>query len=293
VKMFKNSNNNGPAKLAKNPQKFKNGPGPNKFGPKGVKKGWKKGPNSPKFAKKKAGNNLVATPPKPVAAAAPVASAAPVVSSSPTSNRMCGICKRHVPEGEGSKVDGEIFHKTCMKCSECLRPISGEFISHPKGGFCCNDCEKYLLEEVLCGKCGKTMVGTTVVFKKKEYHKACFGCFVCGASFGDEGFLTNDAGDPVCDDHVKSSAGPIVDRAPPVKPLKPPKMSVGSGSGSGRGGISSDTMKQLGLEEDSSELTASSEEEQLAPKNAMDFVEVSAIQPAVKTPPPPPPGRRR
>ena len=156
-----------------------------------------------------------------------------------------------------------------------------------KGRFVCLDCETKHLGAVIvggnfpCFKCGKTLVGTTVVHNQHEYHKTCFGCIVCGVGFGSDGYLTNNAGEPVCDDHVNSSAAPRAHTDASMKPLMPSKPA--------KGGLSLDTLAQMGMLDDD-------DDDELANKRPLAFEQASPLTPSKKassSPPPPPPGRRR
>lgn len=217
--------------------------------------------------------------------------AATSASSPPASRvsgqRACTICQLHVPEGEGAKLDGKLYHESCVRCHFCHKVIDGQFVRDDANDrFVCLDCEKPNLGpkveggEFPCAKCGQVLVGTVVKALGKEYHKACFVCVVCGVGFTN-GFLTNKDNEPVCDDHANTlssaaSSSPSSGGGP-VKPSKPLAFSGGA-----RGGLSQDTLAQLGMIDNDDDDDLSNKRPSEAPSGK-----------GTLTPPPPPPGRRR
>lgn len=129
-------------------------------------------------------------------------------------SKKCFECRKPVAYGEGVRVQSGVkstrgtkktytYHPECFRCTSCKKKISGAFMSGIEG-FYCPACQDKMTDMAVplddappCAACGKLLSGYTTKALGKEYHKACFKCYKCGASLED-GFIEKD-GNPVCE----------------------------------------------------------------------------------------------
>jgi len=122
--------------------------------------------------------------------------------------QVCSGCKQAV-SGEAISSAGGVYHPKCFECSQCFRPIEGDFTmkvnkrwckrcvqlakedsrdggSHTSGGGGGGAKMKMVNAEVIpCSICGKELEGKILRVGDKRFHKECFKCHQCSKALSD------------------------------------------------------------------------------------------------------------
>ena len=117
-----------------------------------------------------------------------------------TEELACPRCQGAVFSAEQMEIKGRLYHKKCMTCRNCTRPISIDLAAiGPDGDLYCNICchkiswpGRYIIptdmsvipgesgERESCPKCnGKVFEAEKMITKRGLYHKKCFACIKC------------------------------------------------------------------------------------------------------------------
>ena len=117
----------------------------------------------------------------------------------------CPRCGGAVYSAEQVEIKGRLYHKKCMSCANCNRPISIDITAiGPDGDIYCNICCKSLNwpgqyvvpwdtaaipgeegDRETCTRCnGKVFEAEKMTTKRGLYHKKCFACIKCRTQMG-------------------------------------------------------------------------------------------------------------
>jgi len=117
----------------------------------------------------------------------------------------CPRCNGAVFSAEQMEIKGRLYHKKCMSCRQCSRPISIDITAvGPDGDLYCNICchklnwpGRYIVatdtsvlpgedgDRECCPRCnGKVFEAEKMTTKRGLYHKKCFACIKCKSQLG-------------------------------------------------------------------------------------------------------------
>ena len=119
---------------------------------------------------------------------------------SDNADTTCPRCNGAVFSAEQMEIKGRLYHKKCMSCAKCNRPISIDITAiGPDNDIYCNICCKginwpgqYVVPwdtsviagddggRETCSRCnGKVFEAEKMITKRGLYHKKCFACLKC------------------------------------------------------------------------------------------------------------------
>ncbi|GAA5812884.1 hypothetical protein MFLAVUS_006343 [Mucor flavus] len=132
----------------------------------------------------------------------------------------CDFCHTPVEEHSISAL-GKVYHAGHFFCRECGKPFDEEtdFLEHEGHAYCEKDYFKRFGKT--CKGCEETITDGFLVALGGEWHKDCFVCADCGATFASSTFLIK-GGKPYCEDHYhnkKAKALPTIKALPTPVPL--------------------------------------------------------------------------
>jgi len=125
---------------------------------------------------------------------------------------ICGICSKQITAGSKLAAMDQFFHADCFKCIVCHTPIglNGSFRDYD-GKPLCSTCpipsDDTPRTDVLCGGCGKSVTGNSILAIDRHWHNSCFKCSLCNNLIGDGTFL-NSGGQPICVPCSETSGNP-------------------------------------------------------------------------------------
>lgn len=93
---------------------------------------------------------------------------------------------------------GKAFHERHLRCRHCREPIKGNPVEHNGDVYCERDYTALIAPK--CAACRNAIQGETIYALNTTYHKECFACMACGASFPDKSFYVF-GNEPLCKRH--------------------------------------------------------------------------------------------
>jgi len=141
----------------------------------------------------------------------------------------CPRCNGAVYSAEQMEIKGKFYHKKCMTCKNCSRPISIDIMAiGPDNDLYCNICchklnwpGQYVVpwdtsvipgdagDRETCARCnGKVFEAEKMTTKRGLYHKKCFACIKCKTQLGYYGAIEGPDDDIYCTVCYKKHWGP-------------------------------------------------------------------------------------
>ncbi|NXC03510.1 LMX1A factor, partial [Orthonyx spaldingii] len=118
--------------------------------------------------------------------------------SQPKPREVCAGCDSPIRDRFLLRVNERSWHERCVRCSACLRPLSGSCFSRELQLFCRRDYEKLFPRR--CSRCREAVGRSEPVQRVLEriFHERCFQCGACQRRLrcGDEFVLRR--GRPLC-----------------------------------------------------------------------------------------------
>lgn len=116
-------------------------------------------------------------------------------------SKKCHACQNAII-GQGVQYGFSMFHPDCFRCSSCKKQLiqasrAGEKISEKDGSFLCESCSLKFAK--VCAACKEPITSRHTVYKRKQYHLACFKCTQCGISIGKQSFYETSLNDVLCE----------------------------------------------------------------------------------------------
>jgi len=141
----------------------------------------------------------------------------------------CPRCNGAVYTAEQMEIKGRLYHKKCMTCKNCTRPISIDIMAiGPDNDLYCNICchklnwpGQYVVpwdtsvipgdagDRETCGRCnGKVFEAEKMTTKRGLYHKKCFACIKCKTQVGYYGAIEGPDDEVYCTVCYRKHWGP-------------------------------------------------------------------------------------
>jgi len=114
-------------------------------------------------------------------------------------NRVCAKCNE-IARHEPVKAMGKVWHSKCFVCTKCGYDFAdGKFFNYNGSPYCETHYDEALVQENICGRCGKGIGGDIVSALGKKWHDPeCWICNLCEKPL--EGKFFNISGFPRCAD---------------------------------------------------------------------------------------------